>query len=156
MLLFSEPGSDPVGRGVRAPNFALPTLDGDRRIELVDLAGKVVFLNFWATWCKPCEAEMPAMERLYRSQQGNAFEMLAVSVDQGPEPVREFRDRLELSFPILMDTEQRVAERYQSFQFPETYLIAPDGRVVERFIGPREWDDPVYADRIEALLESGS
>ena len=84
------------------------------------------------------------------------FELLAISVDNSQEPVRAFRDRLGLSFPILMDTEQEVAERYQAYRFPESLLVDRDGTVIERYIGPREWDTPAYIGRIRRLLrESG-
>lgn len=98
---------------------------------------------------------MPAMERLYRRLAPDGFELLAVSVDADVEPVREFRERLGLSFPILLDPEQEVARRYQTFRFPESLLIGPDGVVVERYIGGKEWDADAYVERIRRLLRAG-
>ena len=99
---------------------------------------------------------MPAMERLYQELRPEGFELLAISVDDSPESVRAFRDRLGLSFPILMDAGKEVAERYQAFRFPESLLLDRDGTVIERYIGPREWDAPAYVGRIQRLLrESG-
>jgi peroxiredoxin len=155
LILSGEGVPAPIGRGSAAPDFELPALDESAPLELSRLRGRVVLLNFWATWCKPCEDEMPAMERLYRRLAPEGFELLAVSVDADVEPVREFRERLALSFPILLDPEQEVARRYQTFRFPESLLIGPDGLVVERYIGSKEWDADAYVERIRRLLRAG-
>ncbi len=145
---------DLLRAGVAAPGFRLPVLGGGDPLALEDLRGKVVLINFWATWCKPCEDEMPAMERLYAGLAGADFELLAVSVDETSAPVEAFRERLGLSFPILLDPERRVSDAYQAYRFPETWLIDGQGTLVARFIGPREWDAPAYRAQIEALLGS--
>jgi cytochrome c biogenesis protein CcmG/thiol:disulfide interchange protein DsbE len=150
LILMGEEVPAPLARGVTAPGFELPTPDGNGRISLDSLRGQVVLVNFWATWCKPCEDEMPAMERLYQSLRDEGFEMLAVSVDEDPAVVSAFRKRLRLSFPILMDPTQVVARRYQTTGFPETVLVDQRGIVVERYVGPRDWDAPVYEERIRA------
>jgi peroxiredoxin len=142
----------PIALGLEAPGFALPALNAGAEVSLASLRGRVVLVNFWATWCKPCEDEMPAMERLYDQLRDEAFEMLAVSVDDGSEEVRAFQERLALSFPILLDRDKKVAAAYQSFRFPETFLIDQEGILVARFIGPKEWDAPEYRDRIRRLL----
>ena len=151
-LLQGESAPDPVGRGTPAPPFALERLDGPP-VELSRLRGRVVLVNFWATWCKPCEEEMPAMERLYRELRDEGFELLAVSVDDEREPVVRFRDRLGLTFPILLDPGQAVASAYQTFRFPESLLVDRRGGIVERYIGIKPWDDPTYVQRIRRLLE---
>ncbi len=149
---FGQPRvAPPIEPGRSAPTFALPDLDGEAH-ALADLRGKVVLVNFWATWCKPCEDEMPAMERLYQQLRARGFELWAVSVDEEVEPVAAFRDRLGLTFPILHDPAKDVAQTYQSARFPETFLIDRDGTLVERYIGPREWDARAYVARIERLL----
>ena len=144
--------ADPVVAGARAPAFTLPKVGAPGDVSMADLKGKVVLINFWATWCKPCEDEMPAMERLYRAVGQQGFELVAVSVDESGEPVEAFRKRLGLSFPIVLDSTQEVAGRYQAFRFPETLLVGRDGVVVEKYIGPREWDAEVYVDRIRSLV----
>ena len=96
---------------------------------------------------------MPAMENLYRALGSRDFELVAVSVDEDRGTVEEFVGRLGLSFPILLDPEKRVADAYQSHRFPESYLIDRRGVLVTRYIGPRDWDAPAYADRIRRLLE---
>lgn len=153
-MLRDEP-AEPVARGARAPEFDLPLLGSSKRITLADIDGQVVLLNFWATWCKPCEDEMPAMDRLYRALQPEGFEMLAVSVDEESGLVERFRERLGVSFPILFDPAQDVSRRYQTTGFPESLLIDRDGMIVERYIGPRDWDHATYAERIRKLLKEG-
>lgn len=97
---------------------------------------------------------MPAMERLYRALQSEGFQLLAISVDDSAEPVIEFSQRLGLSFPILLDEDRRVTTDYQTFRYPESFLVDREGRVVERYIGPKDWDAAVYVERIRRLLQS--
>jgi len=145
---------DSIGRGSVAPGFSLPRLPaGGAEISLASLRGHVVLLNFWATWCKPCEEEMPAMQRLQSALAAEGLALVAVSVDEEREPVEAFRTRLGLDFTLLWDPEQRVSRLYQAYRFPETLLIDRDGRVVERYIGPRDWDAPLYVERIRRLLD---
>jgi peroxiredoxin len=143
----------PVGRGVDAPPFDLPGLSDAQRLSADSLRGKVVLLNFWATWCKPCEDEMPAMERLYRVLADTPFELVAVSVDSERSDVEAFVQRLGLTFPILLDPDQEVAALYQTFRFPESLLIDADGVVVERYVGSKEWDADAYVAQIRRLME---
>ncbi len=146
----------PVGRGTPAPAFDLPVVGGGRSLSVDQLRGKVVLLNFWATWCKPCEDEMPAMERLYRALAGSDFELVAVSVDEDEAVVSAFVNRLGLSFPVLMDRTKEVAGAYQTFRFPESLLVGRDGVVLERYVGPKNWDADAYLDRIQRLLADGA
>jgi peroxiredoxin len=152
--LYSGPRTPaPLTRGSQAPDFSLPGLaDAAAPAPLSALRGRVVLLNFWATWCKPCEDEMPAMQRLHTALAGSEFDLLAVSVDAEDADVLAFRDRLDLSFPILLDPERRISHLYQVFRYPESLLIDRDGVVVERYVGPRDWDEPLYLERIRALL----
>jgi len=151
LVISGQGHAPPLRPGGPAPGFVLPDLDG-REVRLGELRGKVVLVNFWATWCKPCEDEMPAMQRLHDALAPAGFELLAVSVDDTEEPVREFQERLGLRFPILMDPAKDVADSYQSFRFPESFLVDRDGTLVARYIGPRDWDAPAYVDRIRRLL----
>ncbi len=153
-LFTGSSTSPPVGRGSAAPDFALPSLDSERLIALSDLRGRVVLVNFWATWCKPCEDEMPAMDRLYRELRPAGFELLAISVGEQPSVVRRFRDRLGVTFPVLLDGDKGVATAWQTFAFPESLLVDRDGTVLERYVGPREWDAPAYVARIQRLLDA--
>lgn len=151
-VVFSDPQeSTPLGQGSIAPEFDLPNIGGGRS-TLSEYKGSVVLLNFWATWCKPCKDEMPSMENLYGMLHGQGFELVAISVDDDVEPVLAFRDQYKLSFPILHDIDMAVANRYQTHRYPESLLIDADGKVISRFVGPREWDDPLYVERIRQLL----
>lgn len=143
----------PLGRGSRAPDFSLPRLEGGSEVSLASLRGQVVLVNFWATWCKPCEDEMPAMGRLYQRTKDAGFALLAVSIDEGSEEVDRFQERLALPFPILLDPEKQVAQRYQTYRFPETFLVDREGLIVERYIGPKDWDSPAYVARVRRLLD---
>lgn len=157
MLYVSFTGSSrfsPVGRGSAAPDFSLTSLDSERQIALSDLRGRVVLVNFWATWCQTCEDEMPAMDRLYRKLHPDGFELLAVSVGEQADDVRAFRDRLGVTFPILLDHDKRVSIEWQTFRFPESLLVDRDGTVLERYVGPREWDVPAYVARMRRLLDA--
>ncbi|HEX9814318.1 MAG TPA: TlpA disulfide reductase family protein [Myxococcota bacterium] len=145
-----------IGRGTSAPAFELRRAGGGSSLSLEQLRGKVVLFNFWATWCKPCEDEMPAMERLYRALAGTDFELVAISVDEDEAAVVSFVDRLGLSFPVLMDSSQQVSAAYQTFRFPESLLVGRDGVVLERYVGPKEWDADAYVDRIRRLLANAS
>ena len=152
-LWSSQSVPDPVGRGSAAPAFTLPQRPGPGETSLASLRGQVVLLNFWATWCEPCEREMPAMQRLHESLGPSGLHLVAVSVDESSDVVDEFRKRFGLTFEILLDADKRVADRYQTYRFPETLLIGRDGVVIERYVGPREWDSPLYQARIRRLLE---
>jgi len=151
MLVFGS-SSSPVGRGSVAPGYSLPGLDSPELHSLSQLDGKVVLVNFWATWCKPCEEEMPAMERLYQELGPAGLELVAISVGEQAEPVRAFRDRLGLTFPILIDADKSAATEWQTFAFPETLLVDRDGMILERYVGPRDWDAPAYVARLRQLL----
>jgi peroxiredoxin len=152
-LLTGDATRDPIAPGRPAPSFALPVLGEERSLSLESLRGRVVLLNFWATWCKPCEDEMPAMENLYQELRDRDFELVAISVDDDRRTVEEFTSRMGLNFPVLLDPEKRVSDAYQSYRFPESYLIDREGVLVARYIGPRQWDAPPYVDRIRRLLE---
>ncbi|MGD9763873.1 MAG: TlpA disulfide reductase family protein [Candidatus Binatia bacterium] len=138
--------------GYVAPDFTLPDLSG-APVRLADFRGRIVFLNLWATWCPPCRAEMPSMEALYRRYRGSDFAMLAVSEDaEGAAVVSPFVRDLELTFPILLDTENRLPGRYGVTGFPETFVIGRDGQVLRHVIGPAEWDSPEMLAYFESLL----
>jgi peroxiredoxin len=138
-----------------APDFAAPDLSG-QAVSLAALRGKVVVVNVWATWCPPCRQEMPSMQRLAAHFRGRDFQLLAVSQDEdGKEKVEAFARELGLSFPVLLDPQRQVGERFGVWGYPETFIIDRNGYVVERVIGPREWDSPESLAQIEALIASG-
>jgi peroxiredoxin len=140
--------------GDEAPNFKLRDLAGNV-MSLSQLRGKVVLLNFWATWCGPCRVEMPAMEQLYRTFPRGEFEILAVSTDpQGAAVTRPFQKRMGFTFPILHDSEYRVGLTYGARTIPITFMVDRQGIVRQKIFGARDWDSPEARDLIYALMKS--
>jgi cytochrome c biogenesis protein CcmG/thiol:disulfide interchange protein DsbE len=135
-----------------APDFALMTLEG-QPARLREFRGKLVLLNFWATWCAPCLQEMPSMERLHQTFKHTEFVLLGVSMDrQGEEVAKPFIDNLKLTFPILLDRTSEVARRYGVRGLPTTYLIDPDGLLIGAVIGARDWHRTEAKALIASLL----
>ena len=145
-----------VKPGEPAPNFQLRDLNG-RVVALSDLRGKVVLLNFWATWCGPCRVEMPAMERLYRAYDRKDFEILAVSTDaQGVAVTRPFQQENKLTFPILHDADFRVGLSYGARTLPMTFMVDREGIVRQHIFGARDWEAPEAHQLIEMLMHSAN
>jgi peroxiredoxin len=139
-------------RPTAAPGFSVPGLDG-AAVSLRDHRGKVVFLNFWATWCPPCKEEMPSMERLYRRFRARGFTILAISIDTGdPAKVAAFVKALGLTFPVGLDPTLKVADRYTVRGLPASFLIDRTGQVVAIALGPRDWDTRAAHSVFEGLL----
>lgn len=137
--------------GETAPDFELKTLDGET-VKLSDYQGKKVILNFWATWCPPCKAEMPLMENYYDKAQKENVEILAVNLtteDRGIDKVEAFVRANHLSFPIPMDKEGDVGSVYQAVTIPTSYIIDAQGRVQKKHIGPM--DEKTMEDYIANL-----
>jgi peroxiredoxin len=143
-----------VKLGEPAPNFQLRDMSG-QAVSLSDLQGKVVLLNFWATWCGPCRVEMPAMERLYRTYSRKDFEILAVSTDpQGAVVTRPFQQEIGLTFPILHDADYRVGLAYGARTLPMTFMVDRQGIVRQLIFGARDWEAPEAHQLIELLMKS--
>ena len=143
-----------VKPGEAAPNFQLRDMSG-QLVSLSDLRGKVVLLNFWATWCGPCRIEMPAMERLYRAYPRKDFEILAVSTDaQGAAVTRPFQQENHLTFPILHDSDFRVGLSYGARTLPMTFMVDRQGIVRQQIFGARDWEAPEAHKLIEMLMKS--
>jgi peroxiredoxin len=144
-----------IGPGVTAPDFdAVDVATGDT-VALRDYRGKVVLLNIWATWCKPCEEEMPSIQRLYEELGPEGFEVVAVSIDKdGSEKVRDWVEARGLTFDVLHDQPGRIQRTYQTTGVPESFVINRDGLVVKRQIGAVEWDRPATAAIFRRLLAS--
>jgi thiol-disulfide isomerase/thioredoxin len=138
-------------QAVKAPAVVGTDLEG-HHIRLEDFRGRVVFLNFWATWCVPCREEMPAMERLYRDYKSHGLVVLAVNFQEDTEAVKAFVRDLKLTFPVILDPEGAAATAYLVRGLPVTSFIDRDQHVVGRAIGPREWDSKSGRAYIQALL----
>lgn len=139
--------------GTAAPEFRLMDLTG-KTVALSDFRGKVVLLNFWATWCFPCRVEMPSMQDAYRRFRSQGLEVLAVSVDeQGARVTRPFQEDKGLTFPILHDTDYRVGLMYGARSLPMTYLIDRQGIIRQRVFGSKEWDTMEARTMLQDLLQ---
>ena len=126
--------------GNPAPDFNLPDLEGTM-VSIADYKGKIVLLNIWATWCPPCVEEMPSMENLYKKLSKDGFEILAISIDaSGAETVSAFIHQHNLSFTVLVDPEGTIRSLYHTTGIPESTIIDKNGNIVEKIIGPRDWD----------------
>ena len=149
---------EPLTVGKTAPDFSLPALDETKTVRLSDFRGKVVFLNFWATWCKPCKEEMPSMEVLYKNFEKDGFVVLAISIDRvtTKKDIPPFVKSLGLSFPILVDSWGQTDKRYKLMGVPETYIIDQQGVLREKVIGPRDWTRLDNLQVITGLLKTGA
>jgi peroxiredoxin len=153
LSLSARKGRKIVVSGDPAPEFRLPEQDG-RIVSLSDFKGKVVMVHFWATWCPPCVAEIPTLDRLSREIGGKDFVLLAVSVNEGGiEEVAPFMRKHGLSLPVLFDSDRKVSALYGTFKFPETYIVGRRGIVRYKAIGPRDWTDPRNVKIIRDIME---
>ena len=138
--------------GTQAPAFTLIDMHGNRQ-ALLDYQGKVVLLNFWATWCAPCLIEMPGMERVYRDLKQEGFAILAVSSDpQGRAVTQPFVESKGLTFSVLHDADYRVSGQYRVRTLPMSFVIDRNGMLVHRMFGARDWDTPEARTLIHTLL----
>jgi len=140
---------------IKAPGFTLKNLNGEE-VKLEDFKGKVVFLNFWATWCPPCRLEMPSMEKLYTEFKDKDFAMLAIDLQETTKKVRAFKQELKLSFPILMDPDGAIGSNYGIMSLPTTYLVDREGYLVGSALGARDWASKKAFALIDHLLSISS
>jgi cytochrome c biogenesis protein CcmG/thiol:disulfide interchange protein DsbE len=151
--LFSKIKISPIKGDKRAPDFFLKDLTG-KKVELGQFKGKVIFLNFWATWCSPCKEEMPSMEVLYQQFKEGNFILLAISVDYGGlRPVQEFINKYHYTFPVLLDLKCKTLNLFQVKGIPTTFIIDKKGRMVGKAVGPRDWKGPEVISLINLMLE---
>lgn len=134
-----------------APKFELKDPSG-KPLSLSELKGKVVFVNFWATWCLPCIEEMPAMEKLHQELQKDGLVILAVNFQEGTERVKEFLTKHNLTFTALLDHDGKVAERYQAWALPVSVIINKRGEIVARAMGSKDWDSKESLQYFRQLL----
>lgn len=138
-----------------APDFALQGEDG-KTYRLKDYRGKVVVINFWATWCPPCRYEMPSLERAWAQLKEKDVVVLAINVGESADVIFEFTGTYPMSFPLPMDLDGRVAQMYPMTGLPTTYVISPDGIATHRAVGSREWDDPQLMRALLPHRKAGS
>lgn len=150
-LMDSLPGRTPrpVEVGARAPDFILDTVDGGQ-LSLGQLRGQVVVLNFWATWCTPCRAEMPALEQVYQSHRERGLIVVGVDVQEPAEKVRAFLLEVGVTFPIVLDSDTKLALRYRATGLPATFIIDRQGVVRDIRLGP--YTEEMLESKLAPLL----
>jgi cytochrome c biogenesis protein CcmG, thiol:disulfide interchange protein DsbE len=136
--------------GSRAPEFSVVT-DRGKQVNLTAFTGKVLVLNFWATWCAPCIQEIPSLDRFQREFASSGVVVVAISVDKNEQKYRSFLRRIPVSFETARDPQATVSMKYGTFQYPETYIIK-DGRVVRKFIGGEDWVSDDMTQYVKSLL----
>jgi peroxiredoxin len=137
--------------GVVTPPLELNDLDGKTH-RLADYRGKTVLINFWATWCKPCRDEMPSIERLRASLQGQPFAVLAVNVGESAEKAREFAASMPLGFPLLLDRDTKASRAWGARILPATFVLGPDGVARFSYLGELDWAKPEVRAQVEKLM----
>lgn len=141
--------------GSYAPPFELKDING-KKSALSEYKGKVVLLNFWATWCEPCKSEIPALNNIYSALKDKGFVVLGVSVDTSAKMVRSFIMDANVVFPVLLDKDKDVYfDQYAIMGLPTSFLIGRDGIIVEKIIGEKKWDSPDMRDKVLRLLNRG-
>ena len=142
---------EPVSGAPAADALAVDDLDG-RLHQLEDYRGQVVLVNFWATWCPPCVAEMPSLQRLYTDLSGQSFALLAVSMGEGERKIRHFKTTHGVSFPLLLDKASDLSHRWGVDFLPTSVLIDAKGRVRYKAYGEVDWDDEAVRTLLRTLL----
>lgn len=152
-----EPGYvvRPWPRDKDVPPLPAGALDG-KAPSLADLRGQVVMLNFWATWCEPCRAEMPSLQRLANSHAAQGLRVFAVNYQERPDTIRRFVEKLDLRLPVLLDADGAAARAWTPRIFPSTVVLARDGRPAFTLVGEADWGSAEVARLLAPLLDSGA
>ena len=137
--------------GGPTPGLELRDLDG-RAHRLAEYRGKVVLVNFWATWCAPCRDEMPSIQRLKEKLAGKPFMVLAVNLDEPEARIRRFLTQMKVDFTVLLDPEGKAARAWEARVLPASFVIGPDGRIRYSLVGDLDWGDDRVVSRITELL----
>ena len=151
LIAFSGAVAATVATDRNAPDFTLKTLDGPN-LRLQEQRGRVVLINFWATWCGPCRQEMPHLNRLYDKYRAAGFTLLGVNIDEDGRNAAGVASKLGLRFPVLLDTDKKVSRMYDLATMPSTVLIDRDGRVRFVHLGYKDGLETTYEKQIRELL----
>jgi peroxiredoxin len=133
-----------------APRLNLQTPDGGR-VSLSEFRGKPLIVNFWATWCPPCLAEMPSLQRAWEQLDEEGIGVIAINVGEDAETIRKFTRQSPVTFPLPMDERSQVVQQWPVRGLPTTFVVDPKGRIAYMATGEREWDDPALLDLVRAL-----
>jgi peroxiredoxin len=142
-------------RATKPPEFSGHTVDG-KTLSLLSLGGKVVLLNFWATWCQECRPEMPIFQRLHREFAPQGLNVIGINAREETPAIQKYAKELGLSFPLVLDAKGEINAAYGIIGLPTTFIIGRDGRAVARGVGPREWSGEQALAIIRALLAERS
>lgn len=137
--------------GDTAPNFTVTT-DQGKTITRENFGGKLLVLNFWATWCPPCIEETPSLNTFAQTFAKDGVVVLGVSIDRNPNLYRRFIAKYDIGYPTVRDPDANISASYGTFQLPETYIIDSSGKVVEKIISNQDWMDPDFVAQIKKLL----
>lgn len=151
LLAAAHAAGATVSPRAQAPDFTLRQIDGPN-LRLGEQRGRVVMVNFWATWCGPCRVELPHLARLHDKYRGSGFTLLGVNIDEDPNAARALVGKLGLKFPVLLDTDKKVVGAYDLNAMPATVLIDKDGRVRYLHRGYREGVEQTYEQQVRELL----
>jgi len=150
---FKDAGIQAASQGIDPIDFTIPLLDGTI-VNLSQFKGKVVFLNFWATWCGPCRSEMPSMEAVYQKLKDKGLEIIAVNLGDSRKEVSDFMINYKLNFPAGLDEKKLTGMYYHIQAIPTTYIIDRRGLIIARLVGSINWDTPKVISALELALQN--
>jgi len=150
---FERAGIQAANEGIEPVDFTLPLLNGTN-ITLSQFKGKVVFLNFWATWCGPCRSEMPSIEAVYQNLKNKGLEILAVNLGDSKNKVSSFMNEYKLSFTAVLDEKDITGSYYNVRAIPTTYIIDRRGLIIARLVGSIDWNTPKVIAALESILQN--
>jgi cytochrome c biogenesis protein CcmG/thiol:disulfide interchange protein DsbE len=150
-VLYLSLHDNVVKAGDRAPDFSIKAENG-KTISARDFGGKLLILNFWATWCEPCVQEVPSLDLLQRQLASKGLVVLGVSEDKDPQAYQEFLNRFHVSYMTARDPSVVIKPKYGTVQIPESYLIDSNGKVVEKIVGEANWSSAQMVDHVQSLL----
>jgi thiol-disulfide isomerase/thioredoxin len=150
--LFSEMGILKVPHIASPVDFNLLNLNG-KKVTLSDLKGKIVFLNFWTTWCSPCREEMPSMQTLYTRFKDKDFALIAVNFNESADVVKKFFKEYKLTFTALLDSDGEIGAAFGIRSIPATYILDKNGGIIGKVFGPRQWDSKESIALFELLIK---
>lgn len=148
-------GAGPAVQGELAPDFTFQDASG-KQYALSQFRGKVVLVNFWATWCPPCRDEMPSIEQLQQRMAGKPFVILALSIDDSWEPVNRFMKENGFTLPVYSDFDKKISTLYGTFKYPETYLVDKKGKVAYKVVGATDWMSSDMLKFLDVLVAEAS
>lgn len=151
LVLYTSIHERIISVGDSAPHFSI-TADNGRTITAADFGGKLLVLNFWATWCQPCVEEVPSLDQFAKEMAGSGVVVLGVSMDKDPKRYKDFLARANVSFMTARDPDAKISADYGTFKYPESYIIDAKGKVVQKIIGATNWTDGNMVSAVKSFL----